>query len=140
MSRDAELAAIEASLAAALPARAVQRDLPGDPLNKFTREQLLAGVVCLVCKGGGNFSNTYGREGQQGLMQATLVGFLQVDEGAAPRDIETAELQLLDEILAWCGTGPFDPADDVLPIEWQQSEQLEHPFGWLLVRLDIRFP
>jgi hypothetical protein len=139
MSADAALDALQASMAAAMPARTVQRNLPADPAN-LPREQLLAGVLCLVSEGGGGFANYLGREGQLGTMQLSVVGFLQVAEDSEPADIERAELALLDDVLAWCAdTGDIDPATGVLPEDWTQSKQIEHPFGWLIVRLEVRF-
>jgi len=138
MSANATLDAIKASLAAAFPARTVQRSLPLDPAN-LPSEQLMAGVLCLVSEDGGDFANYLGREGQLGHMHASVVGFLQVAENSAPEAIERAELQLLQELLDWTGnTGDIDPAASVLPEGWTQSKQLEHPFGWLILRLDVQ--
>jgi hypothetical protein len=139
MSADAALEAIKDSLAAAMPTRTVQRSLPLDPAN-LPREQLLAGVLCLVCEDGGDFANYYGREGQLGDMHVSVVGFLQVAEDTEPAAIEQAELTLLQELLDWTGnTGDIDPAASLLPEGWTQSKQLEHPFGWLILRLDVKF-
>jgi hypothetical protein len=139
VSANAALDAIKASLAAAFPARTVQRSLPLDPAN-LPSEQLLAGVLCLVSEDGGDFANYLGREGQLGHMHVSVVGFLQVAEDSAPEAIEQAELTLLQELLDWTGnTGDIDPAASLLPEGWTQSKQLEHPFGWLILRLDVQF-
>jgi hypothetical protein len=139
MSANASLDAIKASLAAAFPTRTVQRSLPPDPAN-LPREQLLAGVLCLVSEDGGDFANYMGREGQLGHMHVSVVGFLQVEETTEPAAIERAELALLAELLDWTGnTGAIDPAANLLPEGWTQSKQLEHPFGWLILRLDVQF-
>jgi hypothetical protein len=139
MSADAALEAVKASLAAAFPARTVTRSLPRDPAN-LPREQLLAGVLCLVSEDGGDFANYYGREGELGHLKASVVGFLQVAEDTEPEAIERAELALLQELLDWTGnTGNIDPASSALPEGWTQSKQLEHPFGWLILQLDVQF-
>lgn len=136
---NAALEAIKASLAAAMPARTVQRSLPPDPMA-LARADLLAGVVCLVSEGGGDFANYLGREGQLGHLQASLVGFVQVEESATPVDVEQAELALLKDLLAWCSNhAPMADVSDVLPQDFAQSKQLEHPYGWLILKLDIRF-
>ncbi len=133
------LEAIKASLAAAMPARTVQRSLPLDPMA-LPREQLLAGVVCLVSEGGGDFANYMGREGELGHLQVSLVGFLQVAENTEPVAIEQAEQALLADLLAWCRDhAPMADVDDVLPQDFAQSKQLEHPYGWLILKLDVRF-
>lgn len=131
------LEAIRASLAAKLPQRVVTRSLI-DPANA-SAEDLAAGVLCLVSRGGGDFANTRGREGQLGRANAYLVGYLKVAEDAEPLEIEQAELALLQEVLDWC-TEPGDvrPLNAVLPLDWTQSAQLEHPYGWVALRLDVR--
>ena len=55
-NHNAVLDAIAASLAAALPARFVQRSL-ADPANAATLK-LTAGLICLVSEGGGKFATT----------------------------------------------------------------------------------
>ncbi|HYE71573.1 MAG TPA: hypothetical protein VD932_08640 [Aquabacterium sp.] len=138
MSLNACMDGLKASLAAAFPAATVQRDLPQDVMA-IAAAKLQAGVLCLVVDGGGDFGNYYGREGELGHVQVNLIVFLQVAENTAPSAIEVAELNWLDSLLTWCGTGPFAPASDVLPQDWTQSKQLEHPYGWLILKLDVQF-
>ena len=137
MTYEQALEAIRVSLAAKLGHRVVTRSLI-DPAN-LADEDLYAGVLCLVSRGGGDFANTRGREGQLGRGNAYLVGYLRVGEGAEPLEIEQAELALLQEVLDWC-TEPGDvrPLNAVLPLDWTQSAQLEHPYGWVALRLDVR--
>lgn len=133
---NAALDAIEASLFATLSPRHVQRGLV-DPAAA-DRQQLLDGLVCVVSDGGGSFANYLGREGQLGLMRVTLVGFLLVEEDTEPVAIEQAELELLQQLLAWT-TFPNNPGvSSVLPLEFRQSQQLEHPYGWLALALEVR--
>lgn len=131
------LAAIHASLAAALPARVVSRSL-ADPASA-SDEDLRAGLLCLVSRGGGDFANTRGREGQLGRVNAYLVGYVRVDEGDEPAAVEQAELALLQDVLDWCTEpGALRPVNAVYPMDWTQSAQLEHPYGWVALRLDVR--
>lgn len=139
-THDAVLDAIAASLATALPARYVQRSLV-DPASE-TRERLEAGVLCLVAGGGGSFANYRGREGQLGTMSVSLVGFVRVPDKSLPEAVERAELALLGEMLQWVAAG--DPSlggvglDVVYPTDWTQSRQLEHPFGWVVLGLQVK--
>lgn len=133
--------AIVASLAAKLPARHVQRSL----LLDYTLEdqaRLKAGIVCVVSEGGGNFANYRGREGDLGSTNVRLVGFIQVEADAAPEETEKAELLLLAELLGWIhepgNRALLAPVDAIYPGDWQQSKQLEHPYGWLTLALDVR--
>ncbi len=134
---DAQLEAIKCSLANALPNRIVQRSL-ANPANADAGK-LRAGLVCVVLEGGGNFANYLGREGDLGELQVSLVGFVLVDEGSQPEAIERAELSLLNDLLQWTAApGSIDPADSVLPGDFTLSKQLEHPYGWVLLKLDVR--
>ena len=130
------LDALEASLAAALPLRHVQRSLV-DPANA-PRDKLLAGLICLVSRRGGDFANYRGREGDLGTLQASLVCFVQVGEKSAPADIERAELNLLGDLLGWAATAAVPGLDVFYPGDWTQSQQLEHPYGWLVLALEIK--
>lgn len=130
------LDAIEASLSAALPARHVQRSLV-DPANE-SDARLTAGVICLVSGDGGKFANYRGREGDLGTMNAHLVGFVRVKEKASRADIERAELALLGELLVWLNTTAVPGLDVMYPGDWRQSKQLEHPYGWLVLALEIK--
>jgi hypothetical protein len=140
MSLAAALDAIKDSLALGLPTRVVRRGLPADPAN-LSRTDRLAGVVCVVATGGGDFANYMGREGQLGAAGVSLVCFIQVEEASTePQDIEDAELALLDELLAWTSDpGDIDPADRALPEGFTLSKQIEHPYGWLVFQLDVGF-
>ena len=135
-NHNAVLDAIVASLQTALPARHVQRSL-ADPANT-SKAKLTAGLICLVSGGGGNFANYRGREGDLGRMNTTLVGLLQVGEGTTPADIERAELTLLGDLLSWVGTAAVAGLDVMYPGDWKQSQQLEHPYGWVTLALEVR--
>ena len=130
------LDALVASLAAALPTRFVQRSL-ADPANEKT-ERVQAGLLCVVAKGGGSFANYRGREGDLGTMQVSVVGFVQVGEKSLPADVERTELDLLGELLGWVSTTKVLGIDVVTPGDWTQSKQLEHPYGWLVLGLDVK--
>jgi hypothetical protein len=135
-THNTQLDAIAASLAEACPSRYVQRSLV-DPGNE-TRERLEAGVVCLVTEGGGDFANYRGREGDMGTLNARLVGYVKVADDSAPEEVERAELALLGELLDWVATTAVPGIDTMLPGDWQQSKQMEHPYGWLVLSLEIK--
>lgn len=127
--------ALKTSLAAAMPTRHVQRGLVDPAIEKL--ERLSAGVICLVSAGGGSFANWTGREGELGTMNVAVVGFLQVGAKAAKEAIEQEELALLGDLLAWCGQVHAEPIDTVTPGDYRQSQQLDHPSGWLALDLKV---
>lgn len=134
---DADLQTLRESLAAALPLRHVQRGLIDPAMAE--RKQLLDGLVCLVADGGGDFANYYGREGELGRMKVAVVGFVLVAENTPPLAVELAELALLRELLAWTNQPALtQPGWAVLPQSWRCSQQMEHPYGWLVLELDVR--
>ena len=135
---DAALAGIEASMQAAMPHRVVQRSLVIDPMN-HDPAALAKGVICLVAGGGGQFANYRGREGQLGHAKLGVVAFVKVPEDSKPVAVETAELAVLADVLAWVkNPGMPRPFDSALPKEFRQSEQMDHPWGWIVLELDVR--
>jgi hypothetical protein len=135
---DTALEGIKASMAAALPLRVVQRSLVLDP-QTHDPAALEAGVICLVSGGGGRFANYRGREGQLGHVSVGVVGFVKVADDAPTGAVEAAELALLHDVLAWVQSpGLPRPFDSALPQDWRQSRQLEHPYGWIVLELDVR--
>lgn len=131
------LAAMQASLAAFLPERYVQRSLLLDP-GAEKKERLELGVICLVSGGGGGYANYSGREGELGSLSVKVVGFLKVGDKTAPVAVEQAELALRADVIAWCQQIKPEPLADVVPGNWSQSQQLEHPYGWVTMDLTVR--
>jgi len=139
MTYETVMATLETSLRAALPARTVQRGMVLDPAN-LKAVQLTAGTLCLVSQGGGGFYNWQGREGDGGDLDVTVVGFVSVAERDATKQLEQAEFLLIEDVLTFCkGIGMVAPLDAVVPQSWQQSGQLEHPFGWVTMKLKVRW-
>lgn len=135
---DAALEGIKTSMAAALPHRVVQRSLVLDPATHDPAD-LAKGVICLVNGGGGRFANYRGREGQLGHATLGVVCFVKVDEGAPAAAVESAELALLADVMAWVkAPGLPRPFDSALPQEFKQSRQMDHPYGWIVIELDVR--
>lgn len=135
---DTALEGMRASMAAQLPHRVVSRSLLLDPMAADEAD-LRKGVICIVNGGGGNWANYLGREGQLGQANTSVVGFVLIDEARPPVDVERAELALLDDVLGWVqNPGLPRPVNSVLPVDFRQSGQLEHPFGWLVLTLKVK--
>lgn len=129
------LDALVASMSTAMPGRHVDRNLV-DPAQ-VKREKLLAGQLCVVSTKGGNFANYRGREAQLGQIRVSVVGYLAVPESSSRKDIERAELELLGDLLAWIASGSVG-VSYVAPGDWEQSKQMEHPYGWLVLELVVK--
>lgn len=140
MSYETVMAALKTQLAASAATRVVRRGLVLDPAN-LKAADLVKGVICLPALGGGNFWNYQGREGDGGDLDVTLVGFVSVGEKTATEAIEQAELALVEDVLTFCKSlGPgSQPLDAVIPVSFKLSGQLEHPFGWISMKLKVRW-
>lgn len=135
---DVALDAIRDLMAAALPHRVVQRSLVRDPIT-HDEDEMLKGVICLVNGGGGRFANYRGREAQLGHASLGVVGFVRVDEALPGEAVEKAELALLQDVLDWLKSpGAPRPFDTAAPGDWRQSRQLEFPFGWIVLEVDVK--
>ena len=66
-------------------------------------------------------------------------GYVLLSEDAEPVEVEQAELALLQDVLDWCtAPGAVRPLNAVYPLDWTQSAQLEVPYGWVALKLDVR--
>lgn len=133
---DTMLEAWRQSMADAMPHRVVQRGLVDPAL--LPQADWEAGVLCLVGGGGGNFANWHGREGELGTVRATVVGFVLVGEREAQVVVEQAELGLLADLLEWVQLRKAPPLDAIYPGDFRQSQGLEHPAGWMALKLEAR--
>lgn len=130
------LDALKDSLQAALPDRFVSRNFVLD-FTAYPKAQLTAGMIAVMSDGGGGFANYRGREGQFGVMTVALAGYVLVAENSERKAVELAELAILKDLLTWVsnysGTGLT-----IYPKRYKQSKQLEHPYGWLVLELEVK--
>lgn len=126
--------ALKTALAAACPARVVTRELRD--FNDKPRADLLAGVYTLIAGDEGNFPNYRGREGNFGDLQVALIAQIEVAENASAEDLEEAESTMIDEIKAFTRTALAAPIDSIVITALKRSQQLEHPYGWVLFDIE----
>lgn len=133
------LNALKSSAALALPERHVSLGVVLD-LAQLSDSDLDAGILRFVGKGGGGFYNWRGAEAEGGDYDLQLVGYIKVDEGDPPEAVEAAELDLLSDVLAWMQSDGLPNAlASVVPLSFQQSRQLEHPYGWFVLEIKARW-
>jgi len=135
--REALMAAAQASLAAALPARQVLRGLQ-DPAA-LGDAALLQGVVALVAEGTDGWTEHTGREAEYGTLRLAAVVYLRVPDGATTAQLEQAEAAAEGELLAWCQAAKPEPLDAVYPRAAQYSRGLEAPYGWVVLTLEALY-
>ena len=124
--------AAKASLAAALPGRVVRRGLVDPALEGD--DVLRQGLVSLVTTERGDWSDFTGREGENGTLDFAIVAYLRLDDDATPEQLEDAELDLEEELLAWFRQKKLPPLDAVYPGRSTYSSGLERPVGWVMLR------
>ena len=128
------MALIAAQLAAHCPARVVTRRLLD--FTARPRSELLAGVFTLVSAGEGGYANYNGREAMDGRHEILLVGQVEVAPTAQPEDTEEAEFAMVEEVKAFVRSLP--PALCSLTMKgFSQSRQMEHPYGWMVVDMEM---
>lgn len=120
-------------MALALPSRVVTRNLLNFDLRLET--DLLAGVLTLVVSREGEFSNYRGREAQLGKLSVVLVGQLKVAESALPSEVEDAEFAFAEQVKTFL-QGVL-PVQDALLQEVRFSGQLEAPYGWFAMDVEV---
>ncbi len=130
-----KLAALEAALTAGLPTRHIFRGC--EPYVDRTAAQLAAGVLNILIDREDAYAAGRGRAAQAGTLAVLLVGYLQVDENTAGKaDLQDAEAALAEEIKTWV-KAPAIVTFDVRLDYVRFSRQLEFPYGWIIVALEL---
>lgn len=128
------MVAMVASLAAAMPGRIVRRAFK--PMSQINEADQRRGVVALVCQGEDGYANYRGREADLGRLEVLLLAQLRVDDKAEASAVEDAEFALAEEVKAWLA-GDL-PVRQCLLKDLRQSGQLEAPYGWVVMKLEVR--
>ncbi len=128
----ARMNSIKSAMAAQFPARIVTRDLVNP--NDMPAGDLAAGVYTLLSRGESSYTNLAGYEAQDGHQDIILFGDLKLAETVKPSEIEDAELTMLAEVKAFCRALP-EVLCQISLIEFIQSGQIYHPYGWIVCRL-----
>jgi hypothetical protein len=126
--------ALKSAMAAAMPTRVVTRD--HKDFGERAEADLVKGVVTIVGLGEKDFSQWVGRETQLGTLPVLIVGQIKVAEGSAPSAVEDAEDTLIEEIKAFCAAPPAGLGSLSMK-GWRQSGQLEAPWGWVSVDVEV---
>ena len=133
---DDRMAAIVASITAALPTRTVKRSL--EYYDQHTAAQLTQGVVMPVSEGESEYSQNLGMTAREGKHAIFIVCHLKVAETSAKAAIEDAEMDLIEDIKTWVRAGV--PGMSLQIDNAQHSKQLEHPYGWVVVKITAEPP
>lgn len=110
--------------------RVVTRDLI-DFANR-TPEELKQGVYTVVSKGESGYANFTGRMAAYGTQGIAIIGQIQVEEDDPPSAIEDAEGEMIEEIKQFANSQLPPGLGSFTLLSVNQSQQLEHPYGWVL--------
>lgn len=124
---------IKTTLAAKYPQRQVTRSLKD--FADRPAAQLKAGVYTVLSEGEGDYPNYNGLEANYGVHRIAIIGQIQVAETAESVEIENAELSMIEEIKNFTRTLPVTLCSLAMQ-RFEQSRQLEHPYGWVAVSLE----
>lgn len=129
---DERMAAIVASMQSTLTGRIIKRSL----LHFDAHEdgEIESGVVMAVSDGESDYSDQLGMTAKEPKHSLLIVCHLKVDETSEPVAIEIAEMALIEEIKSWVRAGV--PGMDFEIEGSQHSRQLEHPYGWVVVKIN----
>ena len=64
---------------------------------------------------------------------------MKVEDDAEPVEVERAEIEMLEQALAWLGQIKNPPVDSLYAIDYLNSMQLEAPYGWVSINCEARF-
>ncbi len=132
--REPFMAAAAASLQAMYPDRIVLRGVQ-DP-EQLGDARLRRGTYALVAEGTEGWTEYGGREGEFGTLAFAVIAWCKVSDDATAEQLEQAEAELEGELLAWCQAAKPGPIDAVYPKRATYSGGLEHPYGWVVMRLE----
>lgn len=127
--------AIQAALAAMVPARIVTRslkDFASRPLS-----ELKEGIYTVLSASEGGYSHYLGGMTRDGEHRVLVVGQIAVAETSEPSATEDAEGTMIDEIKAFTRALPPELGSLTLT-DWRQSQQLDHPYGWVTFDMTLR--
>lgn len=137
---DAVLDALRDSLAEACPTRIVTREFL--PYAGRVFEELEQGILTVTFRGEENWKTYRGRSAQLGVLSASLIGQLAVNESDAAVSrltLEKAELAMAREVKQWLANEAWPGAvRDCVAQGYAQSGQMDYPYGWVVFNLEVR--
>lgn len=130
------MAALKSAMQTAMPARVVTRSYKDFGLRSDT--DLRSGIWTLLSTGEKDYANYLGREAQLGTLTVAALGQVRVDDNSDEEEIEAAEFAMVEELKAFV-RGELAATIDggALMKGFRQSGQMEHPYGWVAVELEI---
>lgn len=131
---DDKLEALKVSWQAALPNRIITREFKN--ASDRDRDDLKKGIYTLLFQGLPRFG-ALGASPQ--TVKIFLLGQFVVEENETGAEVEAKELEMVDEITEWlrAAEAQYPTIPSIKAIELASSAQMEHPYGWVAVVLEM---
>jgi hypothetical protein len=135
--REQALQAAKESLQALYPDRIVLRGRqdPGLLGDAYLRR----GVFAIVAEGTEDWLKFLLREAEYGTLSFVVLAYLRIEEDTTTEQVEQAEAVMEQELLDWCLLAKPAPLDAVYPRAATYSTGLDHPVGWLVMRMEAHY-
>lgn len=138
MNLDAYMALLLVSLTTFASDREVSRELKDvGQLNDGPADELLSGRYTLLSSGLRDTNNIPGDAVRGGTWDIAIIGQIKLGEAATGDQVETAESLMFMQLVNWLNS-PIDDEINCLEIKsMTQSQQLETPYGWIAVKIEV---
>jgi len=138
MNLDAYMALLLTSLSTFASDRTVSRELKSlDQLNENSGEELETGRYTLLSTGLRDTRNIPGAAVHGGTWDIVIIGQIRLVESATGVAVETAESQMFAQISDWLNSPIDDEINCLEVISMTQSQQLETPYGWIAIKIEV---
>lgn len=128
---------IETAATAFFTTRVIKRSLL-QHYDSHAAGELEKGVIMIISRGESDYKNGLGMTAKEGTQTILFIGHIKVAENSEPVEIEKAEGILIEEIKSFLKLGV--PGMSLKPERIDQSQQLAHPYGWVVAKLRAEPP
>lgn len=120
---------------AVAPSRTITRSFKS--FANLSDGDLSGGRFTLKVAGVENYQNAVGLVMEQGTAKLVIYGQIKLPEDATGEALEEAELLMVEDVRSLAAA--LDPGltGALLPIRHTQSQQVDHPYGWVAVECDF---
>ncbi len=124
--------AVEAALTTALPGRVIAKELKH--YSQHTNADLQKGVLAMITDAEDRYSSSPGMVGREGVHRFTLVGHVRPSASAGPREVENAELAMIEDVKAFVRTSV--PGLVLRMVRARTSRQAVAPYGFIVCEIE----
>ena len=129
---------LHASMDSFMDGREVSRELKTMPeLEDAPYQELAAGRFTILSTGLGETRNIPGNAVSGGTWSITVIGQIKLNEDCTGAEIEDAEFAMFADLEAWLNSPIDDEINCIEAVRMTQSQQLEKPYGWIAVNLEV---